>query len=93
MNIDVEIYLSQLKTFFEKNPGELDSLVHPTQQDEFFDMVKEIAYQNHDDGEEIPLTRTQYIKICKELFEKLPKVDNKEPEIFIPTKFGGFFLN
>lgn len=92
-NVDVEIYISQLKTFFDKNPGELNNLVHPSQHDEFYVMVKKIAFKNYEDGEDIPLTRTQYIEICKDLFDKLPKVDDKPKEIFVPTEFGGFYLN
>ena len=36
MNVDIEIYISQLITFFEKNPGDFMDLVGEVQKEEFF---------------------------------------------------------
>ena len=39
MNVDIEIYISQLITFFEKNPGDFINLVVEVQKEELFQNV------------------------------------------------------
>ena len=42
MNIDVQIYISQIKTFFEENPNELVSLIGDTDPNKFFVEMEKI---------------------------------------------------
>ena len=39
-NIDCEIYISQLITFFENNPNDLMILIGDLQKEEFYNMLK-----------------------------------------------------
>jgi hypothetical protein len=98
MDVDVEIYLSQLLKFFKENPKDLNNLVPPNKEQDFFDRVREVCYQNHEKGEEISLTKKQMIDICVEMNSKETE-ENKVIKVqyatglFIETKFGLICLN
>jgi hypothetical protein len=40
MNIDVQIYISQIKTFFNENPNELINLIGNVESEKFFDEME-----------------------------------------------------
>ena len=44
-NIDCEIYIKQLITFFEKNPGDLMTLIGDVQKEEFYKKLREKCYK------------------------------------------------
>ena len=94
-NIDVEIYLNQLITFFDKNPNDLTNLIGDSMKDMFFDKIREVCLQNVENGEEITLTNQQLIDIVLEI--KGVGVSSKEIErinkLFVKNKFGTFCLN
>lgn len=90
MNIDVQIYVSNLRKFFNENPNDLANLIPLDMKDIFYDKVLELAHQNVEEGKEIPLSRSQLIEICVNLNGNPPK---KGSDIFIETEFGNFFLN
>jgi hypothetical protein len=92
MNIDVEIYMSNIIKFFKENPQELLNLVPESKKNEFFDKVRESAINNSDKGDEVSLTRQQLIDICVEINDK-PKEIAKKSNIIIPTIFGDYCLN
>ena len=94
-NIEVDIYLNQLVTFFDKNPNDLIDLIGETHKDKFFDKVREVCLQNVEKGDDVTLTNQQLIDIVlevkgvgmtKEEFEVINKVFEK-------NKFGTFCLN
>ena len=90
MDVDVKIYVSNLKKFFTDNPSDFASLVPMDMSEEFFIMVEEIANANLHEGKEIPLTRQQLIDLCVNLNGNPPK---KSDQVFVEMKFGKFFLN
>ena len=45
-NVDVEIYLNQLISFFEKNPNDLMDLIGDTHKETFYQKVKEQCEKN-----------------------------------------------
>ena len=98
MNVDVEIYLSQLLKFFKDNPKDLNNLVPENREKEFFDKCREACYQNHEKGEEISLTKKQMIDICVEINKNEPK-ENQALKVqiakglFLKTEFGLICLN
>ena len=49
-NIDCEIYISQLITFFENNPNDLMSLIGEVQKEEFYDALREQCETNSKKG-------------------------------------------
>ena len=94
-NIEVDIYLNQLITFFDKNPNDLIDLIGESHKDKFFDKIREICLQNVENGDDVTLTNQQLIDVVlevkgvgmtKEEFEVINKVFEK-------NKFGTFCLN
>jgi len=92
MNVEVEIYMSNITKFFRENPNELLNLVPDSKKEEFFDKVREMAEFNMDKGDDVSLTRQQLIEICLELNNK-PKDTTKKSNLIIPTIFGEYSLN
>jgi hypothetical protein len=93
-NVDIEIYLSQVKTFFNQNPEQLIKLLGQASAEEFFNGVKEIAMQNMEKGEDIQLTNNQMIQLVVELNKPKQKVQTTEVLVpYINHKFGHIFLN
>ena len=96
-NIDVEIYVSQLISFFETNPNDLITLIGESVKEKFFDKIKKQCYKNAEDGDEISLTQKQIIDICFIINGKVPKGDVVEEEKLEShmrmTNFGVIFLN
>lgn len=98
MNVDVEIYLSQLLKFFKDNPKDLNNLVPENREKDFFDKCREACYQNHEKGEEISLTKKQMIDICVEINKNEPKEKQAikvqmAKGLFMKTEFGLICLN
>ena len=67
MSVDVEIYMNNLVKFFKENPKDLLNLVPKEKEEEFYIKIKEVAYTNHEKGEDAPLTQKQLIDICRVL--------------------------
>ena len=92
MNIDVEIYMSNIIKFFKENPQDLLNLIPESKKNEFFDKVRQLAIENSDKGDEVSLTRKQLIEICVEINGK-PQEVTKKSNIIIPTIYGEYCLN
>lgn len=99
-NVDVEIYVSQLISFFENNPNDLMDLIGDLQKDEFYVKLREKCEENHNKGEDIVLTKNQIVEVVLELkFSDAPvkkvKVDMiiEIDKLFEKTKFGLIGLN
>ena len=56
-NIDVEVYIRQMITFFENNPGDFMDLVGTAQKDLFYQKMKEKSLENVEKGEDYILTK------------------------------------
>lgn len=92
-NVDVEIYLSQLITFFEKNPNDLSDLIGDVLKETFYEKVKEQCYKNIEKGEDIYLTQNQLIEIVVSLKNDMKHKENIITGVFQKTKFGLIALN
>lgn len=95
MNVDVQIYVSQFKTFFQDNPQDFLNLVGKADPDKFFEKVGQMAQKNLNEGSDIELTQKQLIEIILELND-MGSEEIKEIELKVPmltTPFGNFFLN
>lgn len=96
-NIDCEIYISQLITFFDNNPNDLIVLIGEVQKDEFYQKLRERCVKNIEEGDDHVITRKQMIDIVIEL--KSPELnqilETKDVvEGFIQkTKWGDIILN
>jgi len=96
-NIDCEIYISQMITFFENNPGDFMDLVGDVQKEDFYEKIREQSLKNLEEGNDYVLTKQQIIDIvlelkAPELSDKLDYVEKIEKHIF-KTKFGDIILN
>lgn len=94
-NIDVDIYLNQLKTFFEKNPESLKELIGEANVDDFYNKVEEQSYKNAESGDDVSLTQKQLIELVGDLLnlKKKEQVETKVFGIFQMTNFGLISLN
>ncbi len=94
-NVDIEIYISNLISFFENNPNDLMDLIGQSQKDEFFQKLRERSELNYKEGNDFVLTKAQIMDIVLEL--KMPDmVSDKKIDItniIQKTKFGDIILN
>lgn len=86
-NIDVEIYINQLKKFFKENPTDLNNIIGDLDSELFYDEVKSQAISNLEKGDDVQLTQIQVLNIVVKLSR------TKKNPLFIDTKFGQFCLN
>lgn len=95
-NIDCEIYMSQLISFFENNPNDLIDLIGDLQKEEFYNMLRSQCEKNSENGDHV-ITREQMISIIIDL--KAPELNqklnfgNKVEGIVEKTKWGEIILN
>ena len=95
-NIDCEIYISQLITFFEKNPNDLMQLIGDGQKEEFYDLLRNQCEENSKNGDHI-ISKDQMIEIVLKL--KMPEIMNIEESketvesYVMRTKWGQINLN
>jgi hypothetical protein len=96
-NVDCEVYLRQLITFFENNPNDLMDLIGSVQKIEFFNKLRKQCEKNSKEGDDHIITRQQMVDIVIQL--KMPEIVNTEESIekiqgFIQkTKWGNIILN
>jgi hypothetical protein len=96
-NIDIEIYISNLISFFEKNPNDLMALVGELQKEEFFRKLREVSEDNYRNNQDFVLTRQQMVDIIIDL--KVPELKNMEnpkkivEAVIMKTKWGDMNLN
>jgi len=96
-NVDCEIYIKQVISFFENNPNDLMDLIGEVQRDEFYEKIRERCEMNVDEDIDYVLTRQQMIEIVLEL--KAPELKEKlnpkqEVEGYVQkTKWGEIILN
>lgn len=93
-NVDVEIYMNQLIKFFNENPNDLIDVVGEENKELFYEKIKEQCFKNLEKGEEISLTRNQFLEIVAKIKktdkESIVKVFNG---VFQRTKYGDISLN
>ena len=94
-NIDVEIYIYILISFFENNPIDLIDIFGSLQKDEFYQKLRQRSELNFDEGKDFILSREQIINIVLEL--KVPEIISDKKidldKIIQKTKFGDIILN
>ena len=95
-NIDCEVYISQLITFFEKNPNDLIQLIGDGQKEEFYDLLRTQCEENSKKGDHV-ISKDQMIEIVLKL--KMPEIMNIEESketvesYVMKTKWGEINLN
>lgn len=90
-NIDVEIYFSQLYSFFENNPNDLISLIGKSDRDIFYEKLKDLAYTNYENGDDITLTNQQLMGVVLEVLDI--NKEKRSNKTFFETKLGKVCMN
>lgn len=89
-DIDVQIFVSKIKNFFENNPEDLKNLISLAKKDLFFSEIERISYQNKKEYGYPELHEEQIQDICY-------RINNQDSNIIkIPimtTKYGEIILN
>ena len=81
MNVDVEIYCKNFKTFFTSNPNskyELLSTVPGVTFESFMGKVEETAYINFEKGGDPAVSRKQILDILNDLYMEYVLENQKE---------------
>jgi hypothetical protein len=91
MNVDVQIYLSNFKSFFNNNPNDLINLIGDGDNDKFFELVQESVIENYEKGEDLELTKKQLIDIM--LILTKDRVEEKVENFILKGPYGDIFLN
>jgi hypothetical protein len=91
MNVDVQIYLSNFKSFFNNNPNDLINLIGDGDKDKFFELVEGAVIQNYNKGEDLELTKKQLIDIM--LILTKDRVEEKVENFILKGPYGDIFLN
>ncbi len=81
-NLDIDIYMTNFKGFFDKNPEQLKQLIGSIDSEKFFDGVRSIVEKNSKDEEKaLEPTRKQLIDLIVKLNGKKTGVDKVMPYI------------
>jgi hypothetical protein len=91
MNVDVQIYLSNFKSFFNNNPNDLINLIGNNDKDEFYKLVEKAVVENYDKGEDLELTKKQLIDIMLILTKE--SAEEKVESFILKGPYGNIFLN
>lgn len=91
MNVDVQIYMSNFKEFFIKNPNDLMNLIGNNNKELFFEMVQKKVIENHEKGDDIELTKKQILDIVLILTKDKHKKEVKK--YIYKGKFADIILN
>ena len=92
--IDVEVYLSQLKSFFENNPNDLIDLIGESEKDLFYEKIKTFCFEKDTKNEDFVLTKEDIINIVLSLkFNNTRRLTTKVNKLFDETKYGLIGLN
>jgi len=96
-NIDCEVYISNLISFFENNPNDLITLIGDLQKKDFYNKLRQQCYKNAEKGDDHVVTKDQIIDIIIEL--KIHFLEEEiNPKMVVEgiiqkTKWGEIFLN
>ena len=94
MSIDIDIYMTQFKGFFDKNPEQLKMLVGDVNPEKFFDGIRSIVEENSQ-KEDSPLepTRKQILTLIVDLNGGTKETVEKRLIPFMDHHMGSIYLN
>ena len=73
-NLELEIYLNKLKSFFEKNPNQLKELIGDVDPTIFYNHVRIVVEDNINTQNTLELTRSQMLEIILTLKKLKPQL-------------------
>ncbi len=94
MSVDIDIYMTQFKGFFDKNPEQLKRLVGDINPEKFFDGIRSIVEENSQ-KEDAPLepTRKQILTLIVDLNGGTKETVEKRLIPFMKHHMGSIYLN
>lgn len=94
MSVDIDIYMTQFKGFFDKNPEQLKRLVGDINPEKFFDGIRSIVEKNSQ-KEDSPLepTRKQILTLIVDLNGGTKETVEKRLIPFMKHHMGSIYLN
>jgi len=94
MSIDIDIYMTQFKGFFDKNPQQLRMLIGDVNPEKFFDGIRTIVEENSK-KEDSPLepTRKQILTLIVSLNGGTKEIVEKKLIPFMKHHMGSICLN
>lgn len=93
MNVDLEIYINNIKKFFKNNPKDLLSLVPQEKEEDLYIKIRDRALKNVEEGLNPVLTQKQIIDICVEINKGKSEKDFFDHRVFNDAPFGKICLN
>jgi hypothetical protein len=94
MSIDIDIYMTQFKGFFDKNPQQLRMLIGDVNPEKFFDGIRTIVEENSK-KKDSPLepTRKQILTLIVSLNGGTKEIVEKKLIPFMKHHMGSICLN
>lgn len=89
MSLEVDIYLNNIKKFFEENPNDLINLIPMSKKNDFYNEIKKVAEINFEKFGEAGLTKKQFLEISL----KLGTTNITPQNVIKKTLFGEYSLN
>jgi hypothetical protein len=91
-NLDVEIYMTNFKKYFENNPDQLTQLIGNIEKEKFFDGVRKIVEENStQEDKALEPTRKQLIGLLLDLNGVTTNIEKVLP--FMEHHMGLICLN
>ena len=96
---EVLIYAQTVKHYFDNNVEAREYFIGDTDEELFFEHLKEISQKNFDKDGEVMLNREQFellrttMKVVQIATKTYTEEELKEEKIFIDTNFGKICLN
>lgn len=94
MSLEIEIYMSQFKGFFSKNPDQLKILIGDVEPESFYVKIRETVEKNVTEEKSVEPTRKQILEILVEINSGVPVDEKKLMKLpFMEHRMGLIFLN
>lgn len=95
-NLEIDIYLNQMKKFFENNPTNLVELIGNLDKENFYANIRKVAIKNFEENEDATLTKDQMLKIVVDMYNEAKqesKSTSSLEKVFEEFYFGKICLN
>jgi hypothetical protein len=94
MSLEIEIYMSQFKGFFSKNPDQLKILIGDVEPESFYVKIRETVEKNVTEEKSVEPTRKQILEILVEINSGVPVDEKKLMKLpFMEHRMGLICLN
>ena len=94
MSLEIEIYMSQFKGFFSKNPDQLKILIGDVEPESFYVKIRETVEKNVTEEKSVDPTRKQILEILVEINSGVPVDEKKLMKLpFMEHRMGLICLN